>query len=34
MAIERSEMQEIVESYTDPMCLNIGTHLALDAWQG
>lgn len=34
MVIERREMQEIVESYTEPICINIGTHSALDAWQG
>jgi hypothetical protein len=34
MVVERKEMQEVVESYTEPICLNIGTHSALDAWQG
>ncbi|MCW4026830.1 MAG: hypothetical protein NWE76_05055, partial [Candidatus Bathyarchaeota archaeon] len=32
--IEREEMQEIVGSYTEPVGLNLGSHSALDAWQG
>jgi 5-formaminoimidazole-4-carboxamide-1-(beta)-D-ribofuranosyl 5'-monophosphate synthetase len=34
MAIKREEMQEIAESYKEPICLNLGSHSALDAWQG
>jgi len=34
MAIEREEMQELVKSYREPICLNLGSHSALDAWQG
>ena len=33
MTIEREEAQEIVESYKEPICLNLGSHSALDAWQ-
>ena len=32
--IEREEMQEIVKSYEEPIGLNLGSHSALDAWQG
>ena len=32
--IEREEMQEIVRSYKEPVGLNLGSHSALDAWQG
>lgn len=32
--IERDEMQEIVKSYKEPIGLNLGSHSALDAWQG
>jgi len=32
--IEREEMQEIANSYREPIGLNIGSHSALDAWQG
>lgn len=34
MAIAREEMQEIVKSYKEPVGLNLGSHSALDAWQG
>ena len=34
MPIEREEMQELVKSYREPICLNLGSHSALDAWQG
>jgi len=34
MPIEREEMQELVKSYHEPVCLNLGSHSALDAWQG
>ncbi len=34
MAIEREEMQEIVKGYQEPIGLNLGSHSALDAWQG
>ncbi len=34
MMIEREEMREIVKSYEDPVGLNLGSHSALDAWQG
>ena len=34
MPIEREEMQELVKSYREPVCLNLGSHSALDAWQG
>ena len=32
--VERDEMQEIVKSYKEPIGLNLGSHSALDAWQG
>lgn len=32
--IKREEMQEIANSYREPIGLNIGSHSALDAWQG
>jgi len=34
MTIEREEAQEMVQSYKEPICLNLGSHSALDAWQG
>jgi len=34
MTIEREEMQEIAESYKESIGLNLGSHSALDAWQG
>jgi len=34
MAIAREEMQQIVKSYKEPIGLNLGSHSALDAWQG
>ncbi|RLI17403.1 hypothetical protein DRO54_11575, partial [Candidatus Bathyarchaeota archaeon] len=34
MPIKREEMQELVKSYREPICLNLGSHSALDAWQG
>jgi len=34
MAIQREEMQEIVKRYEEPIGLNLGSHSALDAWQG
>jgi len=34
MVIARDEMQEIVKSYEEPIGLNLGSHSALDAWQG
>jgi len=34
MAIAREEMQEIVKSFKEPIGLNLGSHSALDAWQG
>jgi 5-formaminoimidazole-4-carboxamide-1-beta-D-ribofuranosyl 5'-monophosphate synthetase len=34
MVIEREEMQEIVKTYQEPIGLNLGSHSALDAWQG
>ncbi len=34
MTIKREEAQEMVESYKEPICLNLGSHSALDAWQG
>ncbi len=34
MGITREEMQEIVKSYEEPIGLNLGSHSALDAWQG
>jgi 5-formaminoimidazole-4-carboxamide-1-(beta)-D-ribofuranosyl 5'-monophosphate synthetase len=32
--IRREEMQEVAKSYKEPVGLNIGSHSALDAWQG
>ncbi len=32
--IERKEMQELVKGYEEPICLNIGSHSALDAAAG
>ncbi len=34
MVISREEMQEIVKRYQEPIGLNLGSHSALDAWQG
>ncbi|MGB9756391.1 MAG: DUF1297 domain-containing protein [Candidatus Bathyarchaeales archaeon] len=34
MVIRREEMQEIVKGYQEPIGLNLGSHSALDAWQG
>ena len=34
MVIAREEMQDIVKSYKEPIGLNLGSHSALDAWQG
>ncbi|RJS79199.1 DUF1297 domain-containing protein [Candidatus Bathyarchaeota archaeon] len=34
MVIRREEMQEIVKNYKEPIGLNLGSHSALDAWQG
>jgi 5-formaminoimidazole-4-carboxamide-1-(beta)-D-ribofuranosyl 5'-monophosphate synthetase len=34
MTIKREEMQEIVRKYQEPIGLNLGSHSALDAWQG
>lgn len=34
MVIDRVEMQEIAKSYKEPIGLNLGSHSALDAWQG
>ena len=34
MVIEREEMQEIAKRYKEPVGLNLGSHSALDAWQG
>ena len=34
MVIAREEMQELVRSYKEPIGLNLGSHSALDAWQG
>ena len=34
MVIAREEMQEIAQSYREPVGLNLGSHSALDAWQG
>jgi 5-formaminoimidazole-4-carboxamide-1-(beta)-D-ribofuranosyl 5'-monophosphate synthetase len=34
MTVKREEMQEIVKSYNEPIGLNLGSHSALDAWQG
>ncbi len=34
MVIAREEMQEVVKAYNEPIGLNLGSHSALDAWQG
>jgi 5-formaminoimidazole-4-carboxamide-1-(beta)-D-ribofuranosyl 5'-monophosphate synthetase len=34
MVIKREEMQELVKKYKEPIGLNLGSHSALDAWQG
>ncbi|MDI6883778.1 MAG: DUF1246 domain-containing protein [Hadesarchaea archaeon] len=34
MVIEREEMQEVARGYKEPIGLNLGSHSALDAWQG
>jgi len=34
MVIAREEMQEIAKSFKEPVGLNLGSHSALDAWQG
>ncbi len=34
MVISREEMQETVKRYKEPVGLNLGSHSALDAWQG
>jgi len=34
MVIAREEMQDVVRSYKEPIGLNLGSHSALDAWQG
>jgi 5-formaminoimidazole-4-carboxamide-1-(beta)-D-ribofuranosyl 5'-monophosphate synthetase len=34
VTIKREEMQEIVKKYKEPIGLNLGSHSALDAWQG
>jgi len=34
MVISREEIQEIVKRYKEPIGLNLGSHSALDAWQG
>jgi len=34
MVIKREEIQEIVRRYKEPIGLNLGSHSALDAWQG
>ena len=34
MVIAREEMQQIAESFKEPVGLNLGSHSALDAWQG
>jgi len=34
MVIKREEMQEIAKRYKEPVGLNLGSHSALDAWQG
>jgi len=34
MAIETEEIREIVKAYREPIGLNLGSHSALDAWQG
>jgi 5-formaminoimidazole-4-carboxamide-1-(beta)-D-ribofuranosyl 5'-monophosphate synthetase len=33
MTIEREEAKKVVKSYKEPICLNLGSHSALDAWQ-
>jgi 5-formaminoimidazole-4-carboxamide-1-(beta)-D-ribofuranosyl 5'-monophosphate synthetase len=34
MVIKREEIQDIVKRYKEPIGLNLGSHSALDAWQG
>jgi len=34
MTIKRYEMQEVAKTYKEPIVLNLGSHSALDAWQG
>jgi 5-formaminoimidazole-4-carboxamide-1-(beta)-D-ribofuranosyl 5'-monophosphate synthetase len=34
MVIARKEMQEVARTYKEPIGLNLGSHSALDAWQG
>ena len=34
MLIQREEMQEVAKGYKEPIVLNLGSHSALDAWQG
>jgi len=34
MVIGREEMQDIVRRYKEPIGLNLGSHSALDAWNG
>ena len=34
MVIAREEMREVAKSYREPVGLNLGSHSALDAWQG
>lgn len=34
MAIAREDMQKVAASYKEPIGLNLGSHSALDAWQG
>ncbi len=34
MSISREEMQEVARRYVEPIGLNLGSHSALDAWQG
>jgi 5-formaminoimidazole-4-carboxamide-1-(beta)-D-ribofuranosyl 5'-monophosphate synthetase len=34
MVIAREEMQEVARSFKEPVGLNLGSHSALDAWQG
>jgi len=34
MVIAGDEMQEVAKSYKEPIGLNLGSHSALDAWQG
>jgi len=34
VVISREEMQEVVKRYREPIGLNLGSHSALDAWQG